>query len=187
MCILIACNRSVVGDVEWTEQVPFEHHAMNWLLNFMSKDGSVKLRLEFTQQQLQNGSEFCLITTTKNGTNLVDLSRSRKSNNFSRDHLIRDVASLLGDETTADVKISVCSTFNGEKQVRVFCGHTAILSGMSYTLIWNAGVNCSIIYQVIKYEEFIKNLLILYSKERSISNNACKQGDERRQRRPREN
>jgi len=186
MCILIACNRSV-GDIEWTEQVPFDNDAVDWLVKFTSEDHSVKIRLEFTQQ-LQNGSEFCLITTTKNGKNLVDLSRSRKSNNLSREHLIRDVASLLGDETTADLKISVCSVLNGEKQVRVFCGHKAILSGIFYALIWSFGVNCSIIYQVIKLcEEFIKTLLILYSKERSISNNACKQGDERRQGRPRGN
>jgi len=83
-----------------------------------------------------------LIKTTKNGTNLSELSKSKESNNLAREHLIRDVASLLGDETTADLKISVCSVLNGEKLVRVFCGHKAILSGMFYTLIVILSVNC---------------------------------------------
>jgi len=78
---------------------------------------------------LEKDNEFCttkILTEEKK----FDILRFTTTNNLTRDDITRDFASLLGDKTTADLKITVFSAVDDEKDVRVFCAHKAILSGM---------------------------------------------------------
>jgi len=116
--------------------------AFVWLENFVSEEGSVKLRVEVTEESLEKGNyEFCTIQIREEETNHEITGRSRSTNtyNLAQDNLIRDFASLLGNERTADLKISVVSSDHMEEktQVKVFCGHKVILSGMFRAVQFN--------------------------------------------------
>jgi len=120
------------GVSEWNDRIDLKR-SFAWLQKFVSEEGSVKLRVEVTES-LEIGNIFCTTNVGEDKTNL-DTARSTRStntDNLARDNLIRDFDSLLGDERTADLKLSVVSSgqMGEEKQVKVFCGHKAILSGM---------------------------------------------------------
>jgi len=89
------------------------------------------LRFDVTEYQNEE-NEFCRTIITQGKE--LDVLRTRSINNLTRDNLVIDFASLLGDEATSDMKISVSALLEEGHEVKVFFGHKAILAGMFHCI-----------------------------------------------------
>jgi len=110
-----------LGDSEWKEQIKIQK-----LHDYETSEGLLTLRFDVTEYQDEE-NEFCR-TIIKRDKEL-DVLRTRSINNLTRDNLIMDFTSLLGDEATSDIKISVSSPSGEGDEIKVFFGHKELLSG----------------------------------------------------------
>jgi len=100
-----------LSDSEWKEQIKIQK-----LYDYETSEGLLTLRFDVTEYQDEE-NEFCRTIITRDKD--LDILRTRSINNLTRDNLIMDFTSLLGDEATSDIKISVSCLSDEGHEVNV--------------------------------------------------------------------